>query len=558
MRRFAQAAGLLAAVVSAAGLLMASAIWYVNDLVDGARGLSALFVFFVALVLPPLAVVSMLSAGVLHLAGKRSPVALPACVSIAALFAWTWFGRFEPAHQPWSERPHLSCAGATGWCLLLVAVVAIVWPALRGGLSCVRATTWSAGTALGVSALGWALVIGQEPPRDRSESARALEAFLRVGTCGRFRDDSQRVPVLFVGVDGLDFRVLDILLEAGVPMPAFRRLFSEGQYWQNENLGMRWSPQIWASTYTGTPPDRHGVFGFSAWRLPGLSSPVRRLPDFGPHSILFLGRVLPALASRGIGEELESRTRDLKSTPIWRAASRSGLRVGVFDPVPFVTEPEVVNGFYTARRDSTYWAVFGDGIAVQRVERVRARPLAANYGALRDAERERRRLAAELFRRNAVDLAIYYTHFVDQAMHVTWGEVYHGRFLRCSRTSEAELVNGPVAQAYVEADETLRELRGAIGMHAVVVLVSDHGWEWNEYLHYNAPRGIQLIWGSEESPGYRGVRSVLDVAPTVLRLLGARENTVAQGRFVDLDQLGEHVDAERWGQLRALGYVAGR
>src|ERR671938_2021061 len=67
--------------------------------------------------------------------------------------------------------------------------------------------------------------------------------------------------VLFIGLDGATFDVLDPLIEKGL-MPRLARFISEGVRVLLETTIPPITPTAWVSWMTGKNPGKHGVFEF--------------------------------------------------------------------------------------------------------------------------------------------------------------------------------------------------------------------------------------------------------------------------------------------------------
>ncbi|PYQ33698.1 MAG: hypothetical protein DMF55_11165, partial [Acidobacteria bacterium] len=72
---------------------------------------------------------------------------------------------------------------------------------------------------------------------------------------------SGRPRVIWLGLDGLDWEILDRLAADG-KMPNWRRLSSEGWSARLRSFFPLISPILWTSAATGTPPDLHRVLDF--------------------------------------------------------------------------------------------------------------------------------------------------------------------------------------------------------------------------------------------------------------------------------------------------------
>ena len=88
---------------------------------------------------------------------------------------------------------------------------------------------------------------------------------------GSWRNQPAGSPILFVGVDGIEWELALPLIAEG-RMPVFERLMAEGRYGYLETLVPTASPVIWTSVATGVPKTTHGIYGFADRRRPNRVS----------------------------------------------------------------------------------------------------------------------------------------------------------------------------------------------------------------------------------------------------------------------------------------------
>src|SRR5438045_7506018 len=75
------------------------------------------------------------------------------------------------------------------------------------------------------------------------------------------RPQGGRAPVFWIGMDGLDWELLDRFAADGT-MPDWKRLVSEGSAARLESFIPILSPIVWTTAATGMPPDVHRVLDF--------------------------------------------------------------------------------------------------------------------------------------------------------------------------------------------------------------------------------------------------------------------------------------------------------
>src|SRR5438128_1933287 len=78
--------------------------------------------------------------------------------------------------------------------------------------------------------------------------------------CTRAAPRQQR-PVIVLGIDGLEWRLVLELMRSG-EMPNLAAQMSRGTYGRLKTLHPSMSPAIWTSVATGVMPADHGILGF--------------------------------------------------------------------------------------------------------------------------------------------------------------------------------------------------------------------------------------------------------------------------------------------------------
>ena len=70
-----------------------------------------------------------------------------------------------------------------------------------------------------------------------------------------------RRPVIFIAADGLEWSVLEPLINQG-KLPTIARLMAAGTYGYLESMEPTYSPVVWTSIATGKTPAKHGIEHF--------------------------------------------------------------------------------------------------------------------------------------------------------------------------------------------------------------------------------------------------------------------------------------------------------
>jgi predicted AlkP superfamily phosphohydrolase/phosphomutase len=457
--------------------------------------------------------------------------------------------------------------------------------------------------AAGILALFAAIAPGcnrSHPSPDAGSAARAAASPVESDDVGNRppRPPGSRAPVIWLGLDGLDWDFMDRLSAEGL-LPNWRRLTSLGSDWKLKSFMPILSPVVWTTIATGVGPDVHGVLDFQEID----PATGRKVPVSG------FSRRVPA---------------------VWNIASARGLKVGVVGW--WATHPaEQVNGFFVSDHASpilfpasgagTAFPPTVDGAVAAVTARdgkitapdltgfldVPPREIAAALSSgegmenrivalsrILAATRVTQRLARELYDRERPDLTAVYFEGTDEIGHVfapftppRLGCVSDADYARYHRAAEAY---------FAIVDAILGQwMRRAREDGATLLVNSDHGFTWGEgrtcdrssfdvatAAFWHRMEGVLVAWGAGVTPSTaRAEASVFDMAPTVLSLLGLpvdpnmsgkplsaafrelraprRENllgSVAVRRVAAPDVSSAEAD-EYARKLRALGYLSG-
>jgi tetratricopeptide (TPR) repeat protein len=351
------------------------------------------------------------------------------------------------------------------------------------------------------------------------------------------RQAGERHPVLWLGLDGLDFELLDRLAAEG-RMPNWKRLASEGFTAKLKSFAPLISPILWTTAATGVSPDVHRVLDFQEVD----PKTGRKVPISG------LSRAVPA---------------------VWNVASEAGRKVGVVGW--WATHPaEEVNGFFVTDHASpilfekmplagvAFPATLEPGVGqvVARDGRVTAQDLApyldvpaseiegalssgagmenpiAAVGRILAATRVTQRTARDLYDKNLPDLLALYIEGTDEVGHIF--AVNTPPRLSCATDAGFARYGHAVAAYYGAIDAMLGQwMRRAEEDGATLLIHSDHGFKWGEdrpcklasgnwatAAFWHRFEGVFAAWGARVKPSrQRQGASLFDVAPTVLALL---------------------------------------
>ncbi len=377
------------------------------------------------------------------------------------------------------------------------------------------------------------------PPGRAAERAAPTVESSDISSRAR-RPAGGRAPVIWIGLDGLDWELLDRLGAEG-KMPNWKRLATEGYKASLRSDYPLISPILWTTAATGVEPDVHRVLDFQEVD----PKTGRKVPISG------FSRAVPA---------------------VWNVASAAGRKVGVVGW--WATHPaEEVNGFFVSDRASPILfdglplsgAAFppsleaGVGQVVRRDGRIAPDDLARyldvpeseitealSSGAgmenpvvalarILAATRVTQRIARDLYDRELPDLTAVYFEGTDEAGHIF--APYAPPRPDCPSVSDADFARyrRVVETYYAAVDRILGQwMRRAEEDRATLIVNSDHGFKWgadrpcglasgnwSTAAFWHRPDGVFAAWGSGVGrSAERGRARLLDVAPTVLALEG--------------------------------------
>ena len=474
----------------------------------------------------------------------------------------------------------------------------------------------------------------ERPHSYRSRAFLLVLGCLMTG-CGGARKDiaplvSSTSPtgqkVLIVGIDGATFSVLDPLIAQG-RTPQLKALIDKGARGVLRSLNPTASPAIWTTIATGREPRDHGITDFTVTRWKGfrrervlVSDNERRtqalwtmLGPFGK-SAGFVGwwASWPAEPVRGwmisdrmtrsrftewmhgnrqefltFPADLEKELRPLVVDPLHSPVSEIRALVDLSD--------EELAEFEAASRP-----IFAHGLSVLKFA----------YSEQRSYEE----IALHMLSAPQPDLTGVFLVANDPVCHTFW-HFYEPSKFRGVDPGKAERLGRIIPNLYEHNDRYLSKLMKRIDPETTVFVVSDHGFEasgevpvprsragfsrWFDAEKSKAMKegtvavgqsgrhnldGILIVSGGSIRRGVEVRASVLDIAPTILALLGLPVARDMEGRVLEeiiepgflaghpirtIDSYEEYIprvnvpetgegseaDHDRLEALRSLGYV---
>jgi arylsulfatase A-like enzyme len=355
--------------------------------------------------------------------------------------------------------------------------------------------------------------------------------------------------VILVGVDGLDWRVLEPLIREG-RLPHLARFIDSGVSGDLATLKPAYSPIIWASVATGKLPPKHGITGFvrrpsepGGRRVPYTSNSRRTkalwtiLGDRGMDvAVVGWWTTWPAEPVRGV---MVSDRMLYNRFNLWFGLTHFG------DDLPGQTHPpELVDELLPLTRapDDLEQEFFAQFLPAEpRPELVRDLhdpwyELFLVYA----RDRAYSGILERLLHDRSFDFVAHYVNGADIASHYFWKYLFPDEWDGPIPEEDLRRYADIIPRYYSWVDSAIGPLLEQAGERCVVIVVSDHGFVTGHRsdspnisgMHYRtAPRGVIALAGGALPAGVRVEgASVVDVTPTVLHLLGQAVGRDMDGR----------------------------
>ncbi|MBN1586715.1 MAG: alkaline phosphatase family protein [Candidatus Omnitrophica bacterium] len=372
----------------------------------------------------------------------------------------------------------------------------------------------------------------------------ALSSAIISKTSDPQKEPAQKMPglsVKFIGIDGLDMGVIDMLIGLG-RLPTFEKLKKYGVSGTLATVSPH-SPVVWTSLATGMPESVHKVSDYTTDYYRNTSWSVLK------SRFDFLGDYLNDW--KNIREQRATSSNERQCKALWEILSeygKSSLAINWWLSYP--AEPvkgKVISNYalpwggfelhdleplstmpHLSHPPALQAEVLGEVHHFLRNRNIKglARSISQLEGAkfftLRDE------LVFRLYRRyDNPDLALatMYLQSVDTNSHI-FSHMAFGpdiNYMRPMKLSNEDATKGweaLVAKSYERMDQYLAKLLQNLKQNECLLMVSDHGWEYNGRGHLNAPPGVVFAFGKPFKSGFILEKAhVLNIFPTIAYLL---------------------------------------
>jgi len=406
-------------------------------------------------------------------------------------------------------------------------------------------------------------------------------------------------PVIFVGLDGADWQLIDRYTASGA-MPNLARLVAEGAGGALETIHPPLSPIVWTTMMTGVSPVEHRILDFTRFSpADGQKEPItsdeRRAPaiwnmaGYAGRTSATFGLWATYPAERVFGVVVSDRMMGFlfaeERTPAGSVfpADRESWASATLASVEKTTGYAAVHAYLPWLGEAEYQKIESGG---------KADPYAHPVSALRRVLIETElyhRLATDWIAKERPDLAIVYLQGTDSIGHVF--APYAPPRQPAIAEAEYELYHEVPERYFRRVDALIGDYRRlAEERGAVLMIASDHGFFWEEgrptqssvafatAARWHRKDGIYLLWGPgiAAAPGHPHRGGATQVCSTLLALLGLPRGlglaepalpgvTADSGKAVHYAahykpaaaaaSASAKSDAEAVERLKALGYV---
>ncbi|MEK6374349.1 MAG: alkaline phosphatase family protein [Acidobacteriota bacterium] len=406
-------------------------------------------------------------------------------------------------------------------------------------------------------------------------------------------------PVIFIGLDGADWELLDTYMQSGA-MPVLKRLVAEGAGGVLETEHPPLSPILWTTMMTGAGPLEHEILDFTRFNpvtheKEPITSDERRAPSIwnmataGGKQTAVFGLWATYAAEPVHGINVTDRLANFLYTDAQKPAgvvyppSRQSWAEAMVDEAERSVTAERLRRYLPSLTDAEVGAL-------AKVENPYAQPDAALRRILVETEIYRRLSSDYLAGRRALpDLSIIYLQGTDTIGHV---------FAPFAPPKQPEVSQADYERFHAVPERYFREVDALLGEYvaiatrhgAVLLIASDHGFRWREgrptsisstatatAAKWHRNEGIYLLWGPgiQPMPNHLLRGGVRQVCATLLALAGlpAAANTtaplapaIASPTSIDYRRhftsaapppapASNQASSEEIAKLRALGYI---
>lgn len=372
------------------------------------------------------------------------------------------------------------------------------------------------------------------------------------------RTEFERPPVLVIGVDGLEWSVLQKVLNQG-RAPHMQSLIERGMGGRLATQLPTFSPVLWTTVATGVGHVDHGIHHFAVADVrhnmkPGAlpyTSNARKVPaiwniaDENDREVLAVAWWVSWPAEKlkhPYGRIVASYTGQAQAMQMWKpGVHQNGLPQLTFpESLQEKILPQLAKGGPKGVYRDEYNRLFGE--MPDNSDWDFPRTLDALFRTSYHGDRTHLEITLQELRRRVPDLTMVYLGLPDVAGHYFWRYYEPGKFNYPILPSHRKMLGPWVEKSYEVVDQWIGRLLEAVPDDARILIISDHGMlaanpddptSRQSGGHENAPPGVMILAGPGVARGGLLIEdpraligTVLGIFPTLLDWLGLEVPTV--------------------------------
>lgn len=364
-----------------------------------------------------------------------------------------------------------------------------------------------------------------------------LSLSILVAACGSSDRPAETNPLIFIGIDGATWDVIDDMIAAG-DLPTFKDLKTRGAYGELISIGPMVSPVIWTTHATGRFARDHGILDFTYPYKPGPAKPVQSTHRQVPAIWNIASDAGKSVAAVGY---FASFPADTINGVFVSERSRQGLDGAITPPNALEEISQQLDELNRLNKRKALWSRFFPWDYEPPRRRSDDEPPAQQEASRLVTGRVDNRIITDEFYRRAGqyllesrdwDLFINYLRIIDYAQHSLWYYFEDDDWDQKPNEGTRALLGDIIPESYRYTDEMLADVLKSAPDNANIVLVSDHGMgsatgrysvaeERAKDLTGNHRRnGLFLAVGPDINPGRVVGMTTLEVMPLLTTLLG--------------------------------------
>jgi predicted AlkP superfamily phosphohydrolase/phosphomutase/tetratricopeptide (TPR) repeat protein len=347
------------------------------------------------------------------------------------------------------------------------------------------------------------------------------------------------IKVFIIGVDGADWKIINTLIAQG-KLPNFKKLKTQGAWGYLHSIRPTLSPLIWTTMITGKTPDIHGIIDFMVVdpetnkQVP-ITSTARKVKalwniffDFN-----YKSTIINWLASWPAETIKGNIITDRVHYSLRKYNKPSNEDVGKTFPPGLLKEIKsyIIEDEDISKEQLTKYIHASAQELQDSAQKELTENRISHFRTILASTLTYHDISLKLLEKGQPDFFAIYYPLVDSVGHLFIKEM-PPRLQGISQDDFAKYKD-VVVNAYQLQDKIIGDYLKRIEPNTIVMLVSDHGFIsgperaaivfrkgdiWAEGFH--RINGVIMFYGKYIKPGPLSTKSVYDIAPTILYLLG--------------------------------------